>query len=68
MGAHGVRRGSGILGNRTNTVGFIHLESRRKIWLGESQTVVAVQATGEEDIRRCKGTTERKDHGAIQAN
>ena len=27
LGAHGVRRGSGILGNRTNTVGFIHLES-----------------------------------------
>lgn len=33
LGAHGVRRGSGILGNRTNTVGFIHLESGRvRLW------------------------------------
>lgn len=61
MGAHCIRRGSGILGTRTNTVGFIHLESGREIWWGESQTVVAVQATGERGHQRVQGDKREKE-------
>lgn len=60
MGAHGVRRGSGIPGNRINTVGFIHLESGREILWGESQTVVAVQAMGEGGHQRVQGDHREK--------
>lgn len=61
MGAHCIRRGSGILGNRTNTVGFIHLESGRDLWCGESQTVAVVQAMGERGHQSVQGDKREKE-------